>query len=214
VNEAGRKQWVAKAAEWELPGGFCSYEGGPDHGGGSTVNLSNRITAERHARMADEWTYNLDDAFLQLNGNLAIQFTLSSAYNRYGCWGLTDDITNPDRNHKYQAACQLADTLTNIIETPEIIPTEQSFFCYSPNPFQSGMIVKYVLLQTTAVEIAILNTAGQRIKTLISENQTPALYSVEWDGKDYAGQPVASNIYLCWMRIGKRIESRRIVLIR
>ena len=46
-NQSGRKQWIAKAAELGLVGGFCSYEGGPDHGGGSTTNIVNRINAER-----------------------------------------------------------------------------------------------------------------------------------------------------------------------
>ncbi|MEZ4930930.1 MAG: hypothetical protein R2788_02205 [Saprospiraceae bacterium] len=67
-----------------LPGGFVSYEGGPDHGGGSTDNIANRILAERSERMCEEMRYNLDDAFIQLGGNTAMQFTLTSSYNRYG----------------------------------------------------------------------------------------------------------------------------------
>ncbi len=111
-------QWIARAAEWGLPGGFCSYEGGPDHGGGSADNIANRITAERSERMALEWTYNLDDAFFKLGGNIAAQFTLTSSYCRYGCWGLTDDVKFPDRNYKYAAAKKLADSLT-AIQTPD-----------------------------------------------------------------------------------------------
>lgn len=214
VNEAGRMQWVAKAAEWELIGGLFSYEGGPDHGGGSTVNIANRIAVERHARMADEWTYNLDEGFFKLNANLAMQFTLTSSYCRYGCWGLTDDVTDPNRNYKYEAARKLADSVTEVIETPENIPAKQFYFYNWLNQSHSGVRITYTLLKRAEVEIAIFNTTGQRIKTLISGNQAPALYSVIWDGKDYADQKVASSIYLCRIRIGKRIENKRIVLIR
>jgi len=108
-NHAGRVQWVKTAKDYGLAGGFCSYEGGPDHGGGSTDNIANRIRAERDARMAAIWTYNYDGAFFQVGANLAMQFTLSSAYTRYGCWGLTDDITAPERIPKYNAAKALAE---------------------------------------------------------------------------------------------------------
>ena len=82
-------------------------EGGPDHGGGSTTNLVNRIEAERSEGMAEIFKYNNEEGFFHLGGNLAIQFTLTSAYNRYGCWGLTDDINDVDRNYKFRAAKEL-----------------------------------------------------------------------------------------------------------
>jgi len=111
TNEAGRKQWFEKAAKWKLIGGFCSYEGGPDHGGGSTTNLVNRIKAERSKAMAEEMKYNLLDGFFNLGGNLAVHYKLSSGYSRYGCWGLTDDISNLDRNYKFQAMREVIDSL-------------------------------------------------------------------------------------------------------
>jgi hypothetical protein len=100
VNEAGRMQWIKKCLDWSLPGGYTSYEGGPAHGGGSTTNIANRILAERSPGMCEEMRFNLDEAFIQLGGTLAMQFTLTSSYNRYGCWGLTDDIHFPYRNYK------------------------------------------------------------------------------------------------------------------
>jgi hypothetical protein len=108
TDEAGRVQWIKLAKDSGLVGGFCSYEGGPDHGGGGTDNIANRITAERDPRMGSVWTYNIDTAFFQLGGNLAMQFTLTSAYTRYGCWGLTDDVAKPNRNSKYKAAQEVA----------------------------------------------------------------------------------------------------------
>jgi hypothetical protein len=92
VNESGRMQWIAKAGEWNLQGGYVSYEGGPAHGGGSTTNIANRILAERSPGMCDEMRYNLDDAFIRLGGTLAMQFTLTSSYNRYGSWARPPDF--------------------------------------------------------------------------------------------------------------------------
>ena len=96
-----------------LPGGFASYEGGPDHGGGSTENITNRIMAERNQGMYDLMQYNLKDAFIDLGGALAMQFTLTSAYSRYGCWGLSDDVSVPHRNYKLAAIRDLLMGTTN-----------------------------------------------------------------------------------------------------
>ncbi|MFH0976968.1 MAG: hypothetical protein V1874_14390 [Spirochaetota bacterium] len=109
INEAGRKQWIKFAHDMGFIGGFCSYEGGPDHGGGGVINIANRIKAERDPGMAGIWTSNFDDAFFKIGGNLVMQYTLCSAYTRYGCWGLTDDISKPYRNSKYKAAKLLAE---------------------------------------------------------------------------------------------------------
>jgi len=111
-NYAGRLQWVQKAAAWQLVGGACSYEGGPDYGGGDTTNIANRILCNRDAGMKTEWKYNLDEGFFALGANIAMQFTLTSGYHRYGTWGLTDDVTNPDRNYKFQGAREIIGTPT------------------------------------------------------------------------------------------------------
>lgn len=131
VNDAGRIQWVAKAEAWGLPGGFSSYEGGPDHGGGSIVNIGNRIIAERSMGMCDEMRYNLEDAFLDLDGTLAMHFTLTSGYNRYGCWGLTDDVTVPHRNFKFQCFMDMVNGLVSTVETDNQAPELIQVF---PNP--------------------------------------------------------------------------------
>ncbi|MBI3722200.1 MAG: hypothetical protein HY248_06560, partial [Fimbriimonas ginsengisoli] len=70
------------------------YEGGPDNGGGSTVNVGNRILANRDAGMKDVIEHDIRDNWFAPGGGLYMYFTLSGAFSRYGCWGLTEDIAN------------------------------------------------------------------------------------------------------------------------
>jgi len=99
-----RQRHIDLAAEYELVGGCTSYEGGPHFpAGGSPENLDNAIIAHRTDDMAATLKMNYVQGWDELGGGLAMHFTLSSAYTRYGCWGLTDDYTNPDRNYKMQA---------------------------------------------------------------------------------------------------------------
>ena len=157
TNEAGRKQWIATSAAWNLPGGFVSYEGGPDHGGGSTENITNRILAERNQGMYDLMQYNLKDAFIDLGGTLAMQFTLTSAYNRYGCWGLTDDVFVPHRNYKLAA---IGDLLKGVPNSDDFDQTGPSI-CVYPNP--SSGIVYFNLERVSDYRLRVFDLLGKEI---------------------------------------------------
>jgi hypothetical protein len=178
TNEAGRKQWVKLANDRGLDGGYCSYEGGPDHGGGDTTNIANRIMAERNAKMADVWTYNYDSAFFQVGGNLAMHFTLSSAYTRYGCWGLTDDITNPLRNGKYTAAKKLVEKYPAAVK-----PTCQSnrmlpSINLLATAIQRGIQITYVLHNPADITVTLWNIKGQEIARSFFPSQAMGNHSV------------------------------------
>lgn len=163
TDEAGRMQWIKLAKDSGLVGGFCSYEGGPDHGGGGTDNIANRITAERDPRMGGNWAYNMDTAFFQLGGNLAMQFTLSSAYTRYGCWGLTDDITKPDRNSKYKSAQQVAQRYANSVHdelSRNVLSRSRSF---SLVEMGGSLGFKFALAKSDRVAISLWNLKGQQL---------------------------------------------------
>ena len=160
VNQAGRKQWITTAAAWNLAGGFVSYEGGPDHGGGSTENIANRIMAERNEAMYDIMQYNLKDAFIDLGGTLAMQFTLTSAYSRYGCWGLSDDVSLPHRNYKVAAVRDLLAVTTDV---EDVLQSTTSIRIY-PNP--SSGIVYIDLEKTSDYKLRIFDLLGKEVYSL------------------------------------------------
>jgi hypothetical protein len=157
VNEAGRKQWIETAHAWSLPGGFVSYEGGPDHGGGSTENMANRILAERDPGMYDVMQYNLKDAFLDLGGSLSMHFTLSSSYCRYGCWGLTDDVNHPYRNYKLLAVRDLLNT-TNLEKEPAGVSGLVKVY-----PVPSVAEVHFELRKAAPYELQIYDLSGKMV---------------------------------------------------
>jgi hypothetical protein len=163
VNEAGRKQWIAKAAAWNLAGGFVSYEGGPDHGGGSTVNVGNRILAERDLGMGELLKYNYDTAFIALGGALAMQFTLSSGYCRYGCWGLTDDIAHPDRNFKYGAIKSIVGGPAAIrVSAPATVPSQLTI----SSPAPGRIIIRFTAGSGMEAVVSLYTASGRLVQSL------------------------------------------------
>ncbi len=207
-NQAGRKQWVLEARRWRLPGGYCSYEGGPDHGGGATENVANQIRAERHPRMAEIYKYNFDDCFWQLGANLAMQFTLSSAYNRYGCWGLTDDIAEPDRNHKFQA---VRDLVGERSRDPDGGGVPEGYRLYQnyPNPFNKETTIKYGLPEAGHVNISLYNVMGKKITVLVDGWRKAGYHSVPLKDPD-----LASGVYFYRMKSNNFSRTQKGVIVR
>jgi hypothetical protein len=210
INESGRLQWIEKAAEWELEGGACSYEGGfhiPS--GGSTDNLANQINMHRDARAGIELAYNYDDAFFAIGGNLAVQFTLTSGYNRYGCWGLTDDISNPDRNYKFQSIRDLINRISSNDASKRDLPIDYRLNQNYPNPFNPKTIINYELPITNEVKLSIFNLTGQKVATLVQETQRAGYHQVEWDASGFA-----SGVYYYRIEAGEFVGVKKMVLIR
>ncbi len=214
TNEAGRKQWIASAKKWQLAGGFCSYEGGPDHGGGSTTNIGNRIQAERHERMAREWYYNLDDCFFKLGANIAAQFTLSSAYTRYGCWGLTDDITKPNRNPKYAAAKKLADSLhANPISIPMQNQIKSNEILLYHNHLSNTLSLQLNLTKPNTIQLSLVNLQGKRIRKYKTKTLQAGTHRVNWDLRT-GSIPLTNGVYTCLILLGNKTLVEKIFVTK
>jgi hypothetical protein len=84
---------------------------------------------------------------------------------------------------------------------PEV-PAQFRLLQNYPNPFNPQTTIGYQLPTAAKVELAIYNILGQKIRSLISERQTAGSYEIRWDGKNDAGIPVASGIYLYKLKAG------------
>ncbi|MBS0001415.1 MAG: T9SS type A sorting domain-containing protein, partial [Cyclobacteriaceae bacterium] len=181
VNESSREDWVRVATEWKLPGGANSYEGGPHvPAGGSTENIENQISMHRSERMIRLLHYNTVNNWFDLGGQLAMHFTYYSGYNRYGCWGLTDDLHDPDRNYKMEGLRNL-ETITGIHEKRI---NDYEIIIY-PNPGNSYIKIKSGPNKVIGIEV--LDLQGRLIyrdeqyvsESLIPVNSKDGLYLVK-----------------------------------
>ena len=64
-----------------------------------------------------------------------------------------------------------------------------------PNPFNPTTTFSYSLANESEVSLTLFNIKGQKIKTLVSENQTAGVHHVIWDGTDDNGKKVSTGIY-------------------
>ncbi len=89
--------------------------------------------------------------------------------------------------------------------TPEGFLLSQNY----PNPFNPSTIIHYQLPGKGFVELGIYNTLGQKIVTLVSEEQTAGFHKVEFNGHD-----LASGVYLYRISVGNWHEVKKMVFLK
>ncbi len=83
----------------------------------------------------------------------------------------------------------------------------------SPNPFNMGTTIPYVLDAGGEYSITIYNMLGQEVLSF-SEEAAPGMSSFFWDGRDSGGFEVTSGVYIVRMRQGRATDTRRIMLLK
>ncbi len=94
--------------------------------------------------------------------------------------------------------------------TPGHYELQQNF----PNPFNPETSIRYGIPQKSPVKLEIYNLLGQKIATLVNENQMEGFYAVQWDGRDMQGALVKSGVYIYKITAGNYTQARKMILLK
>lgn len=94
------------------------------------------------------------------------------------------------------------------------LPTVFALLPNFPNPFNPETTLRFQLPKRGAVELAIYDAAGQRVRALLGGELAAGAYTAVWDGRDQAGHEVASGTYFARLRAGSRMQVRKMTLLR
>jgi hypothetical protein len=83
-----------------------------------------------------------------------------------------------------------------------------------PNPFNPTTAIAYSLQKKAMVNLEIYNLLGQRVKTLVSDYQSPGSYRIFWDGKNEQDRDVASGIYFYRLVVDGDGQAKKMVLMK
>ncbi len=84
----------------------------------------------------------------------------------------------------------------------------------APNPFNPGTKIAFELPHDAHIELGIYDVQGKHVATLFDGLQRAGRHEVTWNGRDDAGQPQASGVYLYRLQAGDRVETQRMTLVR
>jgi hypothetical protein len=89
---------------------------------------------------------------------------------------------------------------------PERFYLDQNY----PNPFNPKTIINYELAIMNDVELSIYNLLGQKVLTLVDEEQNAGTYHVEWDATSFA-----SGVYYYQLRTNAGfIQTKKLALVK
>jgi hypothetical protein len=83
-----------------------------------------------------------------------------------------------------------------------------------PNPFNPQTVIPYYISKKSTVSLKIYDIAGNEIKTLIHQIQTPGFKSVIWDGTTKNNRKVSSGLFLYKLTVDGKSQSRKMLYVK
>ena len=96
----------------------------------------------------------------------------------------------------------------------QVIPENYALFQNYPNPFNAETAIKYDLPQSAHVILEIYNIMGQKVRSLVNEQQPAGQYRIHWDSKDDFGRTALSGIYMLKIKADQYEDTRKMIIIR
>lgn len=91
------------------------------------------------------------------------------------------------------------------LEEDRIFALDQNF----PNPFNNSTQIEYALTETSDVRLDVFNALGQRVATLVNQQQAEGRYPV-----DFNASGLASGMYLYRLVVDGREQTRKLLLVK
>jgi hypothetical protein len=98
-------------------------------------------------------------------------------------------------------------------DTPSL-PTTFGLVQNYPNPFNPQTTIRFDLPQPCHVVLRIYNVRGQEVLTAEDRDFEPGYHRYVWEGRNNAGQPVASGVYFYRLEAATFTDVKKMLLLR
>ncbi|MFZ1946927.1 MAG: FlgD immunoglobulin-like domain containing protein, partial [bacterium] len=89
-----------------------------------------------------------------------------------------------------------------------------ALFQNTPNPWAGSTEISFEVASSARVAMRVYNVTGQVVRTLVDEPRDPGRHAVSWDGRDAAGQRVASGVYFYKLAAGPYTATRKTIVVK
>ena len=104
---------------------------------------------------------------------------------------------------------------TGVDRIAETVPDDFNLEQNYPNPFNPSTTIDFSIPEQVQVTLEIYNVLGQRVATLVSgEMYDPGHYNVVWDGRNQAGNPVSSGMYIYRIQAGDFTDVKKMMFLK
>jgi hypothetical protein len=89
------------------------------------------------------------------------------------------------------------------------VPDHVALYQNFPNPFNPTTVIRFDLPSASEVSLKIVDALGREVAVLASGSMEPGSYGIQFDASD-----LSSGIYLCVLRVGDLVETRKLAFLR
>ncbi|MDZ7725003.1 MAG: Ig-like domain-containing protein [candidate division KSB1 bacterium] len=139
------------------------------------------------------------------------------APNPHGIYTFTDHTGKASRFYFYRLQdISRSGNVHNhdIIKVSPPLPERYVLYQNHPNPFNPATEIRFETPQEGKLILAVYNTLGQRVTTLVNKRINPGYHQVSWSGENENGEQVASGIYYIVLSSPGVHKTRKAVLLR
>lgn len=95
-----------------------------------------------------------------------------------------------------------------------VIPSDYSLLQNYPNPFNPTTSISFAMPTAAPATLEIYNVLGEKVITLFNGMANAGTNTVDWQGVDASGQPVASGIYFYRLKTAAFEQTRKMVMMK
>ncbi|MCD6335855.1 MAG: choice-of-anchor D domain-containing protein, partial [Candidatus Latescibacteria bacterium] len=152
---------------------------------------------------------------IDLVHNVCVDVTQTDAYRfSFGAQDMVGEASEFRRAFRLIVGTSgfVAEEIAGASKKPDAFHLAQN----APNPFNPRTTIRFEVPDASggAVELAVFDLLGQKVRTLASGALEAGSYELEWDGTDEMGRDVSSGVYLARLKGKGFVGVRKMVLIR
>ena len=168
------------------------------------------------------WASTAQEPLVQIqaeNFPLTVKMNFNNVYENSE-FEVTEIYSNGSEGLKHHLTAgngiSISNSLVKTIKISKINTIPLTFYVEQnyPNPFNPETEIRYSIADNCKVEIAVYNTLGKKIKTLLMEEQKAGVHSVKWDATNEAGTVQSSGIYFYKISAGSNVAFRKMILMK
>jgi len=137
---------------------------------------------------------------------------VSGKFTQFGM--ISGDPGATDRAEIDDIVVRLVESAGAIDDENDLTPVGFELSNNYPNPFNPTTNIAFSLEKAGQTTINIYSVNGQLQRTVLSKPMTAGQHQVSFDGRDDAGNMLASGVYFYKLQSGQKIATKKMILIK
>ena len=164
----------------------------------------------------DLWSDEVLDRVTLYRRNGSAPFAIVASGESETAGKYTDTAVDPGETYHYELVIRTANgsEFRSAVATATVGRWATDLSRIVPNPFNPQTTIEYTLSERAVVSIEVFDASGQYVLRLDHGERGPGTYRAVWDGRDGAGNALASGVYFVRLTAGTRTFTRKAVLLK